>query len=756
MEGGIVVRDFRSLSDLLTTANKAVSQLDEALALDKKLTTTVKRNVASANAGKVLQKLAELPIENIDSLMSAASKSETLRRFGITNIASLYHTGLIQLTELPGVTEATAHELAQIAQGIYEAVANTTDYTFKVDQLSPKDIDVIKGLQDTEGVRKHIRGRQAEVEDLSTELRKLLEEVEPVSSRIRWALARNHTKAHVQRIADQIDEILTRPDTKALLDATGQALTTSEAPTPTDTVADFKKRSGDYYAILDDLTGTSSTTGDWVDKGLVKKIEGRNLDTGLLNATLRRYQTFGAKFALTQKRVILGDEMGLGKTIQAIAVLSQRHLEGAKHTLIVCPASVLVNWQREVATRSTLNLTKMHGPSAKESLQSWAAAGGTAITTFDTLKSLSRTAETLDVEIDTVIVDEAQYVKNPMTGRTLTLAQWIEGAPYVLLMSGTPLENRVDEFVSLMSLLNPVFAAKMNRFALAAGADAFRREAAPVYLRRNSSEVLSELPDLIEVEEYCSWDGADYGFYKLSIFQRNLMGMRMAGFAPDQPGAVPNKLQRLLELCDEAFASGQKVVIFSYFLDNLRLIAEHLGPTAVGPITGATTPAQRQALVDQFSASETPVALIGQIQAAGTGLNIQAASVVIICEPQIKPSLETQAIARSRRMGQLRTVQVHRLLIPDSIDDDMVAMLAHKQMEFDVYARESELANSTSSAKDKGDESSGWDELFAETPELQQITSQLIAAERARLGLDENDQASDDSSGPESRDVKGI
>ena len=739
-----MVREYRSLNDLLTTANRAISQLDGALALDKKFTNAVKRNVDSANAGKVLQKLAELPIENIDSLMSAPSKSETLRRFGITNIASLYHTGLIQLTELPGVTEATARELARIAQGIYEAVATTTNYTFQVDQLSPKDIEVIKGLQDAEGVQRQIRGRQADVEDLSTELRTLVQEAEPASSRLRWTLARNHTKAYVHQIADRIDEVLSRPDTKALLEASSLALTTSEAHGPTDIVAEFKKRSGDYYAVLDNLTGTSSTTGDWVNKGLVKKIEERTLDSGLLNVTLRRYQTFGAKFALTQKRVILGDEMGLGKTIQAIAVLSQRHHEGAKHTLIVCPASVLVNWQREVATRSTLSLTKMHGPSAKESLQTWAAVGGTAITTFDTLKSLSSAANTLDVEIDTVIVDEAQYVKNPLAGRTLTLTQWIEGVQHVLLMSGTPLENRVDDFVSLMSLLNPVFASKMNRYALAAGAEVFRREAAPVYLRRNSAEVLSELPELVEVDEYCSWDGADYGYYNLCIFQRNLMGMRMAGFAPEQPGAVPNKLQRLLELCDEAFASGQKVVIFSYFLDNLRLIVEHLGSSAVGPITGATTPAQRQALVDQFSASEAPVALIGQIQAAGTGLNIQAASVVIICEPQIKPSLEAQAIARSRRMGQLRTVQVHRLLIPDSIDDAMVEMLAGKQMEFDVYAKESELANSTPLAKDKGDDSSDWEKLLAATPELQHITNQLIAAERARIGLDDTNQESGD------------
>jgi SNF2 family DNA or RNA helicase len=95
---------------------------------------------------------------------------------------------------------------------------------------------------------------------------------------------------------------------------------------------------------------------------------------------------------------------------------------------------------------------------------------------------------------------------------------------------------------------------------------------------------------------------------------------------------------------------------------------------------------------------------VGQIQAAGTGLNIQAASVIILCEPQIKPSLEVQAIARAHRMGQVKSVQVHRLLIPEGIDDLMQAMLAKKQNEFDVYARESDLANESSNAKDKSEE----------------------------------------------------
>jgi SNF2 family DNA or RNA helicase len=198
------------------------------------------------------------------------------------------------------------------------------------------------------------------------------------------------------------------------------------------------------------------------------------------------------------------------------------------------------------------------------------------------------------------------------------------------------------------------------------------------------------------------------------------MGMRKAGMKPQRAGVLPNKLERLLELSEEALENGQKIIIFSYFRDVINMIVAALGNRAIGPINGSVSPKQRQELVDQFTQSAEPKALVGQIQAAGTGLNIQAASVIILCEPQIKPSLEVQAIARAHRMGQVRPVQVHRLLIPEGIDDLMIKMLARKQNEFDMYAKESELANSVSSAKDLREES---------------IAKVFVMEERKRLNL---------------------
>ena len=127
--------------------------------------------------------------------------------------------------------------------------------------------------------------------------------------------------------------------------------------------------------------------------------------------------------------------------------------------------------------------------------------------------------------------------------------------------------------------------------------------------------------------------------------------------------------------------------------------------------------------MDQFQDSPTPKVLVGQIQAAGTGLNIQSASVVILCEPQIKPSLEAQAIARAHRMGQVRTVQVHRLLVLDSVDEKMLKMLARKQADFNDFARDSALADSSAQAKDINEES---------------MATVIVMAERKRLGLEES------------------
>ena len=144
-------------------------------------------------------------------------------------------------------------------------------------------------------------------------------------------------------------------------------------------------------------------------------------------------------------------------------------------------------------------------------------------------------------------------------------------------------------------------------------------------------------------------------------------------------------------------------MVFSFFRDVLAIVAAGLGETAIGPITGGVPPVKRQALIDEFTARQSPSVLVAQTQAGGVGLNIQAASVVIITEPQWNPAIEEQAIARAHRMGQVRRVDVHRLLAEDSVDERMLEVLGVKRAEFDAYARRSDLKEFTPDAVDVSD-----------------------------------------------------
>ena len=150
-----------------------------------------------------------------------------------------------------------------------------------------------------------------------------------------------------------------------------------------------------------------------------------------------------------------------------------------------------------------------------------------------------------------------------------------------------------------------------------------------------------------------------------------------------------SKAQRLLEILEEAEDEERKVIVFSFFLDTIQKIALLLQDKCYGPITGEIPPQRRQEIIDEFDDAPDGSVLVAQIQSGGTGLNIQSASVVVICEPQFKPSIENQAISRSYRMGQARNVLVYRLLAEDTIDEQLNKLLKDKQKVFDAFADKS-------------------------------------------------------------------
>ena len=716
--------NFKESQTSLEQAGKIAQDLERLLKQQEGLISGTKAAASHAKESQVLLELAKLPVDRLKDATEETVRIETLRKYGFQNVASIYNSSAIQLERIPGITLSAAQSLKALADQMYQAVAQSISYGIDLDDLTQADTELIENLQGLDYLRAATKNSTSKMKPIAQTLRNSLSQTQPLNSRFRWFFTGSEKKERALNALQQITYLVGEPTTIALVEAARYGLDALEKRSP-QPVEEFKKKSSDYYAILEEVTNVrpNTTANRHFNQELLDKIQAQELDTSTIKATLRQYQTFGGKFALTQNRVIIGDEMGLGKTLQAISAIAHRSTTGAIRFLVVCPASVITNWIREVTARSQLPIIKIHGDDHKTSLQRWVEMSGIGITSYDTLKSFEITDQQIaSLKIDTVIVDEAHYIKNISTGRTRTIARWLDRSPNAIFLTGTPLENRVDEFVALAKLLDSSIGNTLSRAALAAGPESFRRTVAPIYLRRNTDEVLKELPELIEVSDYCTWEGVDKQNYIDAVVAGNFMAMRRAAFTAP-PNMQPSKLERLLELVDESFESGQKVLIFSYFRSVIDKVVNALGERAIGPITGSVSSTQRQNIVDQFQESLVPLALVGQIQAAGTGLNIQAASVVIICEPQIKPSLEVQAIARAHRMGQVRKVQVHRLILPESVDEHMLEILARKQKEFNQYARPSDLADSVSDAKGVPEES---------------IAKTIVKEERERLGLSAN------------------
>ena len=717
--------NFKESQTSLEQASKIAQDLERLLKQQEGLISGTKAAASHAKESQVLLELAKLPVDRLKDATEETVRIETLRKYGFQNVASIYNSSAIQLERIPGITLSAAQSLKALADQMYQAVAQSISYGIDIDDLTRADTELIENLQGLDYLRAATKNSTSKMKPIAQTLRNSLAQTQPLNSRFRWFFTGSEKKERALNALQEITYLVGEPATIALVEAARYGLDALEKRSP-QPVEEFKKRSSDYYAILEEVTNVRPNTAAnrHLNQELLDKIQAQELDTSTIKATLRQYQTFGGKFALTQNRVIIGDEMGLGKTLQAISAIAHRSSTGANRFLVVCPASVITNWMREVDARSELPIIKIHGEDHKASLQRWVESSGIGITTYDTLKSFEVSEQQIAaLGVDTVIVDEAHYIKNISTGRTRTIAKWLDRSPNVIFLTGTPLENRVDEFIALAKLLDSKMGNELSRVAMAAGPESFRKTVAPIYLRRNIEEVLKELPELIEVVEYCTWEGVDKQKYIDAVASGNFMAMRRAAFSA-QTNMMPSKLERLLELVDESFESGQKVIVFSYFRSIIEQVMQALGERAIGPITGSVSSIQRQNIVDQFQNSPTPLVLVGQVQAAGTGLNIQAASVVILCEPQIKPSLEVQAIARAHRMGQVRKVQVHRLILPESVDEQMLAMLARKQSEFDNYARDSDLANQASGAKDSTEES---------------MAKVIVMEERRRLGINGSD-----------------
>ena len=424
-------------------------------------------------------------------------------------------------------------------------------------------------------------------------------------------------------------------------------------------------------------------------------VEATQVDLRLLTANLRRYQQFGTQYIVCQKRVLLGDDMGLGKTIQVLAAMCHLAAQGKKHFFVVAPNSVLINWEREVKKHTKLNPIVVHGGDRDDELEQWQREGGVAITTYTTL---SRLVDKI-TPFDLLAVDEAHSVKNPETQRTQSVARLCGLTEHVVFMSGTALENRLSELQFLVTTVQPkvsVEVASLLKQVRPVPAEV-RTQLAPVYLRRIQADVLTELPDLTETDEIIPLESADIEAYRMS--PDNLMHKRLAATI-GAGGRQSAKFDRLRELLEGYEEDGRKVAVFSFF----RQVLDDVSATVGGcpQIHGSISAEERQLVLDRFAAKEGFGVLALQIEAGGVGINLQCAQVVILMEPQFKPSTERQAIARVRRMGQTRKVNAHRLIAKGTIDEALVLLIERKKQVFEDYAQHSSVKDASGMAIDAG------------------------------------------------------
>ncbi|WP_033442104.1 DEAD/DEAH box helicase [Saccharothrix sp. NRRL B-16314] len=680
---------------------RALESIADALANEESYRAAAHKAGEEVRRAEVRRMLAGMPVDALKTATRDRLRLGPLVEAGIVTVLDvLRNAGSLQ--SLPGVGETSARRMVGAAQTLRKTTFDEMPVRIDIANRHPETTELLDRLADWDSSRR-TRGAAADLER-AAELAPLGRAVGRGTTHLLVIPTR---KAPADGFLESVRIVIRRA---GLLDGSSASAARDAGADPWD---DFLARPADYFAMLSELgfitEDETSTHGDLPEE-IVEAVRDQALSGEHLTASLRGYQSFAARFALVQRKVVIGDEMGLGKTVEAIAVLAHLRSAGETHFVVVCPAAVVTNWVREVGGKSRLRAHRVHGPDRERAARSWARDGGVAVTTFETLKwwepALTRVRD-----LACVVVDEAHYIKNPAAHRSMRTGDLVARADRAILLTGTPLENRVEEFRTLVSYLRPDLTAHADDLS----ARTFRRRIAPAYLRRNQEDVLTELPELIEVDEWLPLSAAEASAYRAAVLQGNFMAMRQAAM---RQGRRSEKLRRLVEIVQEAEANERRVIVFSYFREVLDLVARELPKPVFGPLNGSVPAAKRQEAIDRFSAARHGAVLVAQIEALGVGLNIQSASVVVICEPQLKPTTEAQAIARAHRMGQVRSVQVHRLLSEDSVDQRITELLARKRQLFDEFARVSDTADSSPEAVDLSEA---------------ELVREVLAAERKRF-----------------------
>ncbi|MBI5512810.1 MAG: DEAD/DEAH box helicase [Deltaproteobacteria bacterium] len=419
-----------------------------------------------------------------------------------------------------------------------------------------------------------------------------------------------------------------------------------------------------------------------------------------LQGVLRPYQHRGVDWLAALREVGLGallaDDMGLGKTVQTLAALRGR-------SLVVCPRSVLHAWEDELRRfRPGLRVALYHGPGR---------ALGDADVTLTTYAVLRLDADALAAEPwDCVVLDEAQAIKNP-DSQAARSAYRLRG-DFRVALSGTPVENRLEELWSVFHFLNPGLLGGRTDFddayarPLADGDPEARgrlREALkPFVLRRLKREVAPELPPRTEVVLRCALDDTERGVYDavraarrddvaralgdggdplvaLEVLLRLRQAACHAGLVPGQRADSSSKVECLVEALSTAVADGHRALVFSQWTSLLDKVEPHLTASGVAfaRLDGSTR--DREGVVKTFQSEEGAPVLLVSLKAGGTGLTLTAADHVFLLDPWWNPAVEDQAADRAHRIGQERPVTIYRLVAADTVEERIIALQARKR-----------------------------------------------------------------------------
>ena len=689
--------DFKETGRLIRMAEDLDSSFGEMFEERPLMEKAIAENCALCRVDAARSFLADIPVEE---LKGDGVRIKALQEAGYHTFSDLDISSDSELMSVQGIGEKQVSSIRNRTDSFLHTLAQSSSVTFSADEKDKRKLALLTLLARYRQVTPVITDALPLRDELHSKIADITSSIR-IRSSIRWFFSRRKSKEETIRQVGRLVSFCGDPRfTRALhlVSSYREALALDEKSA----LADFGKNSAAYYALIEKLTGSglpSELVYSSVPAQLASKINEQELDLQCFRGDLRSYQTFGARYILHQKRVLLGDEMGLGKTVQAIAAMCHLHAaDPAGLFLIVCPASVMINWCREIRKFSSMDACLLHGKNIEEMFDRWSKEGCAAVTNYE---SMGKIAGRIDnkLRLSMMVIDEAHYIKNPKAWRTKYVRSLENESDHILLMTGTPLENRVDEMCELIGFLRPDMETEIREQAQLRHTSAFREKLAPVYLRRKRSQVLTELPPAIEQKEWCVMTPQDLAAYSGAIEENNFMAMRRVSFLQEDM-QTSSKALRLKELCDEICEEGRKAVIFSYFRETIRKVEDVLQEACTGVITGSIPALERQKIIDRFSDADGGSVLICQIQAGGTGLNLQSASVVIFCEPQIKPSLANQAFSRVYRMGQVQSVLVCHLLCEDTVDETVMEILEEKQILFSRFADESAIADASEDLAD--------------------------------------------------------